>query len=115
MSAVRNLLTLVRNERDALVPFFDSYAQLGDAYADLDRLAFGVEFQEAWGAVGQLPNAPDIEKKLEELAAARGRLLQMAMAFAAERKEGKWPELLKPDAHAALRRLDAAIDDVAAA
>jgi hypothetical protein len=114
MGAVRDLLALVRDERDAVLPFFDSYAQLGDAYAELDRLAFGAEFQEAWGAAGRPPNAPDLGKKLEELAAARGRLLQMAMAFAAERKEGKWPELLRQDAQVAVRRLDAAIDDLQA-
>jgi hypothetical protein len=110
MNAVRDLLALVRDEREAVLPFFDSYAQLGEAYAQLDRLAFGAEFQEACRAVSPPAAAPDIGKKLEELAAARGRLLQMAMAFAAERKEGKWPELLKRDAQAALRRLDAAID-----
>ncbi len=114
MSAIGELLALVRDERDAVLPFFDSYAQLGDAYADLDRLAFGAQFQEAWGAASRPPNAPDLGKKLEELAAARGRLLQMAMAFAAERKEGKWPELLKQDAHDAQRRLDAAIDSLEA-
>jgi hypothetical protein len=110
MSAVGDLLALVRDERDAVLPFFDSYAQLGDAYIELDRLAFGVAFQEAFGAVGRPPDAPDIGKKLEELAAARGRVLQMAMAFAAERREGKWPMLLKKEADDALRRLNAALD-----
>jgi hypothetical protein len=36
----------------------------------------------------------------------------MAMAFAAERKEGKWPELLRPEALETLRLLNMAIDDV---
>ncbi len=114
MSAVGHLLALVRDERDAVLPFFDSYAQLGDAYAELERLAFGLEFQEACGAAGLPPRTPDLGKKLEELAASRARLLQMAMAFAAERREGKWPVLLKQEADDALRRLNAAIDGLAA-
>ena len=112
MTALRNLLALVRDERDAVLPFFDSYAQLGDAYTELDRLAFGAEFEAAWRAEGGPASGSALDKKLEELAAARGRLLQMAMAFAAERKEGKWPELLRQEALDAVRQLNAAIDDV---
>jgi hypothetical protein len=112
MSAVGGLLALVREERDAVLPFFDFYAQLGDAYAELERLAFGAEFQESCAAVVGQPDEPDLGKKLEELAAARGRLLQMAMAFAAERKEGKWPELLRQEALESLSRLNAAVDDL---
>jgi hypothetical protein len=112
MSAVGELLEVVRNERDAALPFFDSYAQLGSAYEDLERMATGVEFHEALTALNQLPGTSAIATKLEELAAARARLLQLAMAFAAERSEGKWPELLKPDAQQAVRQINAAIDDL---
>ena len=112
MSAVGELLGVVRDERDAILPFFDSYAQLGSAYDELERMATGVEFHEVLTALNQLPSAPALARKLEELAAARARLLQLAMAFAAERSEGKWPELLKPDAQQAVRQINAAIDDL---
>jgi hypothetical protein len=69
----------------------------------------GVEFNELSGAIDRRHDVPDLVKNLEELAVARARLLHMAMAFAAERKEGKWPELLKPESQQALRLLNAAI------
>jgi len=112
MSAVRDLLDVVRNERDAVLPFFDSYAQLGSAYDDLERMATGAEFSEVFTALNRTPVARSLAKELEEVAAARARLLQLAMAFAAERKEGKWPELLRQEALDAMRRLNSAIDDV---
>jgi hypothetical protein len=114
MSAVRDLLEVVRNERDAVLPFFDSYAQLGSAYDDLERMATGVEFHEVLSALNQTPVAGSLARELEEVAAARARLLQLAMAFAAERKEGKWPELLRQEALDAVHRLNTAIDDVEA-
>jgi hypothetical protein len=112
MSAVRDLLDVVRNERDAVLPFFDSYAQLGSAYDDLERMATGVEFHEVFTAFNASSGALSLDRKLEEVSAARARLLQLAMAFAAERKEGKWPELLRQEALDAVRRVNAAIDDV---
>jgi len=111
MSAVGDLLAVVRDERDAVLPFFDSYAQLGSAYDDLERMATGVEFHEFLSALNEQPGAPGLAAKLEQLASARARLLQMAMAFAAERKEGKWPELLRQEALETVS-LNTAIDDV---
>jgi hypothetical protein len=112
MSAVGELLVVVRDERDAVLPFFDSFAQLGSAYDDLERMAAGVEFHEVWKALNERSDVLHLARQLEDLAAARARVLQMAMAFAAERKEGKWPELLRPEALETLRLLNMAIDDV---
>jgi hypothetical protein len=114
MSMIAELLAVVRDERDAVLPFFDSFAQLGSAYDDLERMAAGVEFHEVWKALNERSDGPHLARKLEDLAAASARLLQMAMAFAAERKEGKWPELLKQEALETLRLLNTAIDDVEA-
>jgi hypothetical protein len=112
MSAVGELLAVVRDERDAVLPFFDSFAQLGSAYDDLERMAAGVAFHEVWRALNERSDAPTSARKLEDLASARARLLQLAMAFAAERKEGKWPELLRQEALETVRLLNTAIDDV---
>jgi hypothetical protein len=105
-------LEIVRTERDAVLPFFDSYSQLGSAYDELERMATGAEFHEVLTALNQSPSAPALATQLEELTAARARLLQLAMAFATERSEGKWPELLKPDAQQAVQQVNAAIDDL---
>jgi hypothetical protein len=114
MSAIRDVLDVVRDERDAILPFFDSFAQLGSAYDDLERMVSGVAFHEALGALPRQPGKEGRGRKLDELTAARGRLLHLAMAFAAERKEGKWPEMLKPESQEAVRRLDAAIEELGA-
>jgi hypothetical protein len=112
MSSVSDLLALVREELDGVQAFFDPYAQLGSAYDSLARMEGGVEFNDLCGALASLPDSVELVRMLEEFAAARARLLHMAMAFAAERKEGKWPELLRQEAHEALRRLSAAIDEL---
>ena len=110
MRAVDELLNLVREERDAVLPFFDAYAQLGSAYEAVERMAAGEEFQAMWEALHGPPGAPDLRVKLDELAAARARVLHLVLAFAAERKEGKWPEMLKPESQDAIRRLNEALE-----
>ncbi len=112
MSAVSDLLAVVRGERDAVLPFFDAYAQLGSAYDELARMEAGVDFNDRSGAIDRPADAPDLGQKLEELAAARAWLLHMAMAFAAERKEGKWPQLLQQESREAVHRLNAAINNL---
>lgn len=112
MSAVHELLDLVRDERDAVLPFFDPYAQLGSAYDELERMLSGDEFQAKCEALRGRSDSSEIDKKLEELSAARARLLHLAMAFAAERKEGKWPVMLKGESREAELRLNAAIDQL---
>jgi hypothetical protein len=109
MRSVGELLAVVCDERDAVLPFFDAYAQLGSAYDELARMESGVEFNALSAAITR---TPELGLRLEELAAARAWLLHMAMAFAAERKEGKWPELLKSESRDAVERLDAAIDNL---
>jgi len=109
MKLVIELLALIRDERDSLLPFFDAFSQLGSAYDDLARAERGAEFEEVWSALEKLPGCAESGGALQEFAAARAWLVHMARAFADERAAGKWPEVLKPEAVAAIERLNAAI------
>jgi hypothetical protein len=109
MKKVAELVALVRAECDSVVPFFDPFAQLGDAYAALDRMEQGDEFDALFAVARQLPGDPADVEKLDELRAARAWLMHMALAFSSERTDGKWPELLKHEAQEAIRRLNAAL------
>jgi hypothetical protein len=109
MKKVAELVALVRAECDSVKPFFDPFAQLGDAYAALDRMEQGEEFDALFAAARQLFDDPQDVEKLDELRAARAWLIHMALAFSSERTDGKWPELLKHEAHESIRRLDVAI------
>ena len=109
MKVLAELLALVGYERDSVLPFFDPYAQLGSAYDDLRRMENGGEFQELWNMAHGLPEFASRVDHFRELADARAWLLHMALAFATERAAGKWPEILKPESHLAVGRLNAAI------
>jgi hypothetical protein len=109
MKELAELLALVQAERDSLLPFFDSFAQLGDAYAALDRVEQGAEFEALFERLHPLPDDPPGIEKLNELRAARAWLIHMALAFSSERADGKWPELLRHEAREAVGRLNAAV------
>ncbi len=113
MKKAAELQALVRAECDSVLPFFDPFAQLGDAYAALDRMEQGAEFDALFAAARQLPGDPRNVENLDELRAARAWLMHMALAFSSERTDGKWPELLKHEAQEAIRRLNAALERVA--
>src|SRR5579872_5013657 len=112
MKVAAPLVALIKDERDAVLPFFDAYAQLGNAYDDFRRIQRGTEFDELWIALGNLADSPDLGEKLQELKAARAWLIHMVQAFSEERAAGKWPELLKHEAAAAMQRIDAAIAEL---
>ena len=112
MNVVAELLALVGYERDAVLPFFDPYAQLGSAYDDLRQMERGEEFQELWDLASRQPEAASRRDQLQELSAARAWLRHMAQAFASERAAGKWPEVLKPEAQSAIERLNGAIQSL---
>jgi hypothetical protein len=105
-------VALVRAECDSVLPFFDPFAQLGNAYEALDRMVQGSQFDALFSAAGELSDDPNVGEKLNELRAARAWLMHMALAFSSERTDGKWPELLKREAHDAIRRLHAALDEL---
>src|SRR6267154_1081757 len=109
MKVVAELVALVQAERDSVLPFFDPFSQLADAYAALDRMQQGAEFDALFAAAGELPGDPQGVERLNELRAARAWLMHMALAFSSERTDGKWPELLKHEAQQAIRRLNAAL------
>jgi hypothetical protein len=113
MNKVAELGVLVRAECDSVVPFFDPFAQLGDAYAALDRMEQGKDFDALFAAARQMSGDPHDLEKLDELRAARAWLMHMALAFSSERTDGKWPELLKHEAQEAIRRLNAALANLA--
>src|SRR5437879_1369548 len=109
MKEVAEMVALVRAECNSVLPFFDPFAQLGDAYAALDRMEQGAEFDALFAAASALPDDPQGNETLNELRAARAWLMHMALAFSSERTDGKWPELLKHEAHEAIRRLNSAL------
>jgi|SRR6516162_10922767 hypothetical protein len=110
MKELAELLALVQAERDSVLPFFDPFAQLGEAYAALDQVQRGAEFEALYERVAQLPADAVGAEKLHEVKAARAWLIHMALAFSAERADGKWPELLRHEAQEAIRRLNEALD-----
>jgi hypothetical protein len=109
MKAVAELVALVQTECDSVLPFFDPFSQLGNAYAALDRMEQSAEFDALFTAAGDLPGDRQSVEKLNELRAARAWLMHMALAFSSERTDGKWPELLKHEAQEAIRRVHAAL------
>jgi hypothetical protein len=112
MNEVAALVALVRSECHSVLPFFDPFAQLGEAYAALDRLEQGAEFDDLFAKAGASAADGQFAEKLKELRAARAWLIHMALAFSSERTDGKWPELLRHEAREATRRLNAALERI---